>query len=66
MARLSQSAATEAAGARAAAARMPTAMRVLVLAALGLIVTGAAYLIAVRGEALLLDLAAVSQRIFCF
>jgi len=32
----------------------------------GALLVGAAYLLAVRGEALILDLAAVSQRIFCF
>jgi hypothetical protein len=66
MTQLSQSAAGERADGPGAGARMPTAMRLLLLTALGLLVTGAAYLIAVRGEALLVDLAAVSQRIFCF
>ena len=32
----------------------------------GLVLAGALYLIAVRGQALLVDLSALSQRIFCF
>ena len=48
------------------AQRMPRGVRRLLLALLGALVAGAAYLLSVRGEALLLDLAAVSQRIFCF
>ena len=47
-------------------ARMPGALRGLLLALLGALLAGAGYLIAVRGEALILDLSAVSQRIFCF
>ena len=38
----------------------------LLVGVLAAVLAGAAYLIAVRGEALLLDLAAFSQRIFCF
>ena len=46
---------------------MPTGVRRALLAALGLVLTGALYLIAVRGEALLADLSAFSQRIMaCF
>jgi hypothetical protein len=45
---------------------MPRALRTALLAVLGALLAGAAYLLAVRGEALMLDLAAVSQRIFCF
>ena len=45
---------------------MPGTMRALILAAVGLVLAGALYLIAVRGEALLVDLSAFSQRIFCF
>ena len=37
-----------------------------VLAAAGAICLGALYLIAVRGEALLVDLTALGARIFCF
>jgi hypothetical protein len=48
------------------AQRMPRGLRRLLLVQLGVLLAGASYLLAVRGEALLLDLAAVSQRIFCF
>ncbi len=44
---------------------MPGAVRRAVLAAVGLALVGALYLVAVRGEALLLDLSALG-RIFCF
>jgi len=47
-------------------ARMPSALRSVLLGLLGLLLAGAGYLIAVRGEALILDLGALSQRIFCF
>jgi hypothetical protein len=43
---------------------MPGAVRWIVLATLGLLLAGALYLVAVRGEALLLDLAKIG-RIFC-
>ena len=46
--------------------RMPRVLRSALLAGLGAVVAGAVYLLAVRGEALILDLGAVSQRIFCF
>ena len=49
-----------------AQASAPGAVRWIVLAAVGLVLAGALYLIAVRGEALLLDLSALGQRIFCF
>jgi hypothetical protein len=45
-------------------ARMPGGLRRGLFALLGLVFAGALYLIAVRGEALLLDLAAI--RAFCF
>jgi hypothetical protein len=45
--------------------RMPGAVRWAVLAAVGLALAGALYLVSVRGEALLLDLSALG-RIFCF
>jgi hypothetical protein len=62
-----QSQTAEGAIARAGGAeRMPRGLRRLLLALLGVLLAGASYLLAVRGEALLLDLAAVSQRIFCF
>jgi len=44
--------------------RAPASARRALFAALGLVLAGALYLIAVRGEALLLDLAAL--RAFCF
>ena len=43
---------------------LPGGVRRALFAALGLLLAGAVYLIAVRGEALLLDLAAL--RAFCF
>lgn len=45
---------------------MPAGVRRMLFAALGLVLAGALYLVAVRGEALLLDLSAFSQRVFCF
>lgn len=45
---------------------MPVGVRRALLAVLGLLLASALYLVAVRGQALLLDLAAFSQRIFCF
>ncbi|NJO23819.1 MAG: hypothetical protein HC868_13950 [Sphingomonadales bacterium] len=45
---------------------MPGAARFAVLGVVGLALAGALYLIAVRGQALLVDLSALSQRIFCF
>ena len=50
----------------AARQAMPGAVRWVVLAAVGLVFAGALYLVSVRGEALLLDLSALGQRIFCF
>jgi hypothetical protein len=44
---------------------MPGAVRWAVFAVVGLALVGALYLVAVRGEALLLDLSALG-RIFCF
>ena len=44
----------------------PAAVRWAVLGAVGLVFAGALYLIAVRGDALLLDLSALGQKIFCF
>ena len=52
--------------ASAARDRMPVAVRTALFVVLGLFLVGALYLIAVRGEALLVDLSALSQRIFCF
>ena len=45
---------------------MPAGVRRTLLAGVGLLLAGALYLVAVRGEALLLDLSALSQRVFCF
>jgi hypothetical protein len=45
---------------------LPGKVRRVLFAAVGLVLAGALYLVAVRGEALLLDLSAFSQRIFCF
>jgi hypothetical protein len=49
----------------AARQSMPGSIRWAVLAAVGLVLAGALYLVSVRGEALLLDLSALG-RIFCF
>jgi hypothetical protein len=53
-------------GAATAAQGMPARLRLPLLAMLAAVLAGAAYLLWVRGEALVLDLAAFSQRIFCF
>jgi hypothetical protein len=45
--------------------RMPAGVRWALLGVLGALLAGALYLIAVRGEALLVDLSTLS-RIFCF
>lgn len=46
---------------------MPAGVRRALLAAVGLLLAGALYLIAVRGEALIADLSALGQRIIaCF
>jgi hypothetical protein len=66
MAQQSQTGARPLARQRALTERMPRALRTALLAVLGALLAGAAYLLAVRGEALMLDLGAVSQRIFCF
>ena len=55
---------TEPAKHDAARQLLPGGVRRALFAALGLLLAGALYLIAVRGEALLLDLAAL--RAFCF
>jgi hypothetical protein len=52
--------------ARDGSGRMPAGPRAVLVGVLAAVLGGAAYLIAVRGEALLLDLSALSQRIFCF
>ncbi len=49
-----------------ASARMPLPVRVGLTLALSGLMIGALYLVAVRGEALLVDLAAIGSRIWCF
>lgn len=49
-----------------ASERMPRPVRVGLIAALAALMTGAVYLMAVRGEALLVDLAALGERLWCF
>ncbi len=46
--------------------RMPRAVRLGLMLVLGGLVTSAVYLMAVRGEALLVDLAALGERLWCF
>jgi hypothetical protein len=46
--------------------KMPAGLRWTILGGVGLLLTGALLLIAVRGQALLVDLQGLSQRIFCF
>lgn len=50
----------------AARDKMPVAVRTALFVVVGSSLVGALYLIAVRGQALLVDLSALSQRIFCF
>jgi hypothetical protein len=50
----------------AARQAMPGSVRWAVFTAVALLFAGALYLVSVRGEALLLDLSALGQRIFCF
>ena len=57
---------TEPAQRESARQPMPGNVRRALFAALGLVLAGSLYLVAVRGEALLLDLSALSQRVFCF
>jgi hypothetical protein len=45
---------------------MPGGLRWAILGVVGLLLAGALLLIAVRGQALLVDLQGLSQRIFCF
>ena len=45
---------------------MPPRVRLALVAAVAIVLAGALYLIAVRGDALLADLTALSQRVFCF
>ena len=50
----------------AAGARMPRPARLALGFGLAGILAGALYLVAVRGEALLVDLAALGSRLWCF
>ena len=45
---------------------MPRAVRLGLMLVLGGLVASAVYLLAVRGEALLVDLAALGERLWCF
>jgi hypothetical protein len=56
----------EASGATPGRQAMPAGLRRALAVAIALVLAGALYLIAVRGEALLADLSALSQRAFCF
>jgi|LNFM01.1.fsa_nt_gb hypothetical protein len=49
-----------------ASERMPRPVRLGLTLALGGLMAGAVYLVAVRGEALLVDLAALGERLWCF
>jgi hypothetical protein len=46
--------------------RPPRALKRAGLAVLGIVLTGAAYLIWARGEAIVLDLAALGSKVWCF
>ena len=46
--------------------RMPRGVRLGLLLVLATLMTGAGYLAVVRGEALLVDLAALGSRLWCF
>ena len=47
-------------------ARMPRGVRIALTVVLAALFSGVLYLIAVRGEALLVDLAALGSRLWCF
>lgn len=46
--------------------RAPASVRRAGRAALGLVLVGAAYLIAVRGEAIVVDLSTLAGKVWCF
>jgi hypothetical protein len=46
--------------------RMPRGVRVGLTLGIAALLTGALYLVAVRGEALLVDLSALGSRMWCF
>lgn len=50
----------------AAGLRMPRPLLLALLGVAAVLVTGAVYLIAVRGTALLIDLSAMARTVFCF
>jgi hypothetical protein len=50
----------------AAGARMPRGVRLALTLAIAALITGALYLVVVRGDALLVDLAALGSRLWCF
>jgi hypothetical protein len=52
--------------ARPARQATPAVVRGALIAFVAALLAGALYLISVRGEALLLDLSTLSQRVFCF
>jgi hypothetical protein len=54
------------AGLRAADEPMPRGLRVALWSGLALLVAGAAYLLAVRGTALMLDLSQFAGNVLCF
>ncbi len=45
---------------------MPRSVQIGLLTLTGSIILGAGYLIAVRGEAILADIAAIGSRVWCF
>jgi hypothetical protein len=49
-----------------ATARMPRSVRFGLTVGLSVLMLGALYLVTVRGEALLVDLAALGSRLWCF
>lgn len=50
----------------ASAGDTPVVARRMVLAGVALVLAGAIYLIAVRGEAILVDLSVLGAKVFCF
>lgn len=52
--------------ASAAPEPMPRAVRFGLVSALGLLLSGAVYLIVMRGEAILVDLSALGSKVWCF
>jgi hypothetical protein len=46
--------------------RMPPVVRRILMTSVGLLLAGAVYLIAVRGEAILVDLSSLGSNVWCF